>query len=216
MSSSIVQDHVTIPKLKFELVVKSIEVRIYEGLDFCFQTSQGLEKQVKESIVMGFDHGNAMSSFRRSRALDNLEDPDDKRFLEFDEIQNFFEEEREQPHYSIKETIIDENQGRVRTKKRGTKRYFQFLLSQIEFSYLDLTDSFEGIDSQLGFTIEKVNLNEIHSREEVFQIFRYDNDLDSHKNLGLKIIFLQNKTPVNEICMEFYFYSQLHYSSKMR
>lgn len=208
VSSSIFKDKVIVPNLKFSVVVKSVEVRVYDGYDFYFQESHGLEEQVKQSIAMGFDQQNALSDLKNSHELNRPENAEESHPLDFAEIKDFFEDQSESESSVLENN--DLSQCRVRQRKRSTKRYFQLMINQIEFTYLNLENTDEGIDSQLGFTIEKVIANEIRSRTQIFKIFFYDNDYDLHKNFGLKVIFLTNKDELlkHEKYMEFYLMSE--------
>lgn len=205
--------------MKFSLCVKSIEVRIYDGYDFCFKESHGLEEQVKQSMAMSFEQFNTFLDFKRTPGEtlqqiteetkeDSKTESEDSQIIAGRKVSEDFFEPLEDPPVDDKLSFSDDNQGRVRQKKRSTKRYFQLLIQNIELTYLDLIGSEEGIDSQIGFTIEKVELNEIRSRNKTVRIFWFDNDLDSHKNIGLKIIFLENKQNTHEKYMEFYFMSE--------
>jgi hypothetical protein len=73
---------------------------------------------------------------------------------------------------------------------------------------MNLENSVEKIDSQIGFTIEQIKINEIRSKSESIKLLYFDNDLDAHKNIGVKLITLENKSKPNEKGLEFYFKSE--------
>ena len=209
LSSGIYTEEKSIPKLKFSITVKSLEIRIFEGHDFCFESSQIMDKEVQETIYQGI--GYSPSKFGEKNMDSSGTDFEDGFDLkkEFNVIEHYYG--RKSASISNSSTMVDENKGRVRLQKRLSKRYFQFLMQKMEFSYLDLENSIEKIDSQIGFSVEKLNINEIRSKTEIMKILWFDNDLDNYKNIGLKIITLAN-TPAqnlkNEKCIEFYFKSE--------
>jgi len=208
VSSALYTEKVTVPRVEFNLTIDKIEARVYEGQDFCFESSEGIDQQVKESIVQSFDQGNTMNNLRNTFADNSQGEDEPPGIFDFGQIQDFFNSEKSSESGSVKRTMINEDQGRVRKKKKCVKRYFQFEMNMSQLSFMDLTDSVEGIDSQIGFTIEKLALNEVRSHNEVKQIFWFDNDFDAHKNLCFKVIFLQNKSQAKEKCMELYFLSE--------
>jgi hypothetical protein len=205
LSSSIYTEHMTIPKFKFYLDVKKVELRIYEGQDFWFKSSEGLDKQVKQTVAQGFDKTSTINTMK-SGSLTEFRDIKNTTFLDFEPIHDFFGSDQEEE--TKEEIAVNEDTGRVRRKKRSAKRYIS-ISANFQFSFMDLTDSIEGIDTQIGFTLEKMSVDVIQSSSQQSQILWFDNDLHNHKNLWFKVIYLQNKTALNEKWMEFYFKSEL-------
>lgn len=119
---------------------------------------------------------------------------------EFDEINDFFKEEEDHID-NLNTSVFDQDKGYIRKNKRKLNKFIAFEIINIELSYLQLDNNHPSISSQIGFSIENIKWNEVKLENKLVKIF--DNDLDSFKNIGLKVIFLKN-TSENESAFEIY------------
>ena len=150
-----------------------------------YRKSRGIDKQVNETIFMGFENSKQHGSINEKRNTEVLD--------EFEGFKDFFDDKKS--NEVDDKANNDDSQERMRDKKRNSKWYFQLQFNTIEFSFLDVKSTHESIESQIGLSIEKFTLNEIRSKTKAYQVFKYDNDLDNFKNFGFKVIFLKSKTP---------------------
>ena len=205
LNSFIVNEEKTIPNVKFSMIVNTLEIRVFEGQDFSFETSKVLDKEMKETIAQGIivigsedemEIANEDRDLLRTSSFNRQAEKVGSLYQRYSKIDD-------ETNYEI-----DDTKGRVRTHVRFDHRYFELKIQKLEFSYFDLEGSIEEIDSQIGFTIQQIKVNGIRSKNEIFKIFWFDNDLSAHDNIGLKIITLKNNTNLNEKCLEFYFKSE--------
>ena len=177
---------------KFNLKIKiwSIEVRIYEGYDFRFKPINNVPNEFKNTIVsLEKDFCQAQKSSINFVKEGLLGLPDH----EFDDLLNFFEDEDE-INIIGDQPVFDKNGGYIRKSKRKIKKYLAIAVENMEISYIQWDENDLSIESQVGFTIENILWNEIKNVKKYKSIF--DNDLDSHKNIAIKIIFLDNKEDI--------------------
>ena len=135
--------------------------------------------------------------FNNQKQFNNNFELDEDDIVDIDNFEGFREFYNDKPMIDNEQSAnsVDDSQGRIRNKKRNYKCYCQLYFENIEFSFLDTKSTHDSIESQIGFTVEKIMLNEIRSKSKTSQVFKYDNDLDNFKNFGFKVIFLKPKTP---------------------
>lgn len=183
----------------FKLWLGKIELRIFEGHDFWFKPMIGLEEGLKRTIAA---FGNEIKEgFAEPKPNEESKLSEYSMIDEIEEVKNFFEDEDE-TKYDEKGPAFDEDKGYVRKSKRWFKKFFGLLINNTEVSYLQLDDNHPTISSQLGFTVGNIKWNEVRPDKDFIGIF--NNDLDIHKNIGMKIIFLKNHNNRNERGVEIY------------
>ena len=118
---------------------------------------------------------------------------DDLTGISDNEIDEIFDMLKHDDELTIEsdQPVFDKNEGYVRKSKRKIKKFLAIAVENMQISYIEWEDNELSIESQVGFTIENILWNEVKNIKKYKSIF--DNDLDSHKNIAMKIIFLDNK-----------------------